>query len=233
MKTLYHHPVLGEITVNRSSRARRISVSVRPSGVTLTLPPRYPLAEALSFAESKRDWIEQARQRAQKRVQEKRVIRPPFHTRLHELKTGSGNQPGFSVRNGIIRVILPPGWPSESTQAQELFRKAITEAFRLEAKQLLPQRVADLAGRYGFRYTGLIFRNAVSRWGSCSARDSISLSIHLMQLPDVLIDYVILHELCHTKQKNHGPKFHALMELVTGGKHRLLDKQLKTYTPRW
>ena len=233
MKTPYHHPVLGEITVNRSSRARRISVSVRPSGVTLTLPPRHPLADALAFAESKRDWIEQARIRAQKRVTPKRTILPPYRTRLHELEVGYGEKAGFVVRDGMIRVVFPGDWPLEGAEAQQLIRKAVTESFRAEARQLLPQRVAELAAAHGFRYTGLTFRNAVSRWGSCSGRDSISLSIHLMQLPGHLVDYVILHELCHTRQKNHGPKFHALLEQVTGGKHRFLNNELKTYTPRW
>ena len=233
MKTTYNHPVLGEITINRSARSRRLSVSVRPSGVTLTLPPRFPLEEALAFAESKREWIEQARERAAKRIKPPLVILPPFRTRQHELVLRRGEKAGGVVRQGQILLVLPPDWAPESEPAQAIIRKGITEAFRREAKTLLPQRVEMLAKAHGFSYTGLSFRNAVSRWGSCSGKDSISLSIHLMQLPVDLIDYVILHELCHTRQKNHGPKFYALLDKVTGGKHPELNRRLKTYSPRW
>ena len=54
-----------------------------------------------------------------------------------------------------------------------------------------------------------------------------------MKLPDELIDYVIIHELCHTIHKNHGPKFHQLLDRLTGGHHLELRRRLKTYSTRW
>lgn len=233
MKTIYKHPVLGEITVNRSARSRRVSVSVRPSGVTLTIPPRFPLEEALAFAESKRAWIESAKERAAQRVRPPQVIVPPFRTRLHELVLRTGERPDGVIRGGQLLLTLPPDWTPESEPAQALIRRGIIEVYRREAKTLLPERVAALARQHGFAYSGLSFRNAVSRWGSCSGRNSLSLSIHLMSLPDELIDYVILHELCHTRHKNHGPKFHALLHEVTAGRHAELNRRLKSYSPRW
>lgn len=233
MKTSYHHPELGELTINRSPRSRRLSVSVRPSGVTLTLPSRFPLAEALAFAESKREWIELAKARAAKRIKPPRIVLPPFHTRRHELVVHRGELPGGRIQDGQILITLPPHWELTGEPAQTLIKKGITETYRREAKALLPERIARLAAKYGFSYTALSFRNAVSRWGSCSGKNAISLNIQLMALPDDLIDYVLLHELCHTRQKNHGPLFHRLLNTVTEGAHKDLNRRLKNYTPRW
>jgi len=126
----------------------------------------------------------------------------------------------------------PASLRPESDPVQQAVRKGIVEAYRVEAKALLPGRVENLARNHGFRYSGLAFRNATTRWGSCSARNSLSLSVHLMALPDHLIDYVILHELCHTKHKNHGPKFHALLDRVTGGRHAAWNKELRSFIIR-
>ncbi len=54
-----------------------------------------------------------------------------------------------------------------------------------------------------------------------------------MKLPDRLIDYILIHELCHTLHRNHGPAFHALLDRMTEGKHRLLQKELRDYSTRW
>lgn len=121
----------------------------------------------------------------------------------------------------------------EAAEVQDAIRKGIEQAWRTEAQADLPQRTARLAGQLGFRCGAVTVRNARTRWGSCSARDDISLSIHLMKLPDELIDYVIIHELCHTIHKNHGPKFHKLLDRLTGGHHLELRRRLKTYSTRW
>jgi predicted metal-dependent hydrolase len=87
----------------------------------------------------------------------------------------------------------------------------------------------ELADKHGFRYTRVTLRDSHSRWGSCSNRASISLSIYLQLLPQHLIDYVLLHELCHTIELNHSDRFWALMDKVTGGKAKKLREQLKLH----
>ena len=66
-----------------------------------------------------------------------------------------------------------------------------------------------------------------TRWGSCSASNSINLSVYLMTLPSHLMDYVILHELCHTVHHDHSDAFWALMDKVTDGKAHALRNELK------
>ena len=100
---------------------------------------------------------------------------------------------------------------------------------RLKAKALLPRRVAELAYMHGFSFLGVKIQSSRTRWGSCSSRNSINLSLFLMPLPEHLIDYVILHELCHTVHHDHSERFWALMSKVTNGKAAVWNKELKKY----
>ena len=82
----------------------------------------------------------------------------------------------------------------------------IGRALRHEALRVLSKRLAALAARYGFSYTRVTVRDMRTRWGSCSSERRISLALSLMTLPEHLIDYVLLHELCHTVEINHQIK---------------------------
>lgn len=80
------------------------------------------------------------------------------------------------------------------------------------ARRELPQKLAFYAARMGLRPTGLRITSARTRFGSCSARNSICFSWRLMQYPEEAVDYVVVHELAHIKEKNHGRAFYALVE---------------------
>lgn len=231
----YKHPRLGEITLNYSARASRLSIGVRPDGsVRLTIPPGQNLNKALRFLDEKCDWIERARSRQLQRHPQ-RPIEPPFHTRQHTLQLYPGNYAKIRIRieQGIIAVYYPSLFQSDSIEVQSAIHKGIEEAWRIEAQSYLPIRIHQIAQQLGLKYGTVTIRNSRSRWGSCSVRNDISLSLHLMKLPDALIDDVIIHELCHTIHKNHGPRFHQLLDRLTGGQDRTLRRQLKAYSTRW
>ncbi|MDR9778433.1 M48 family metallopeptidase, partial [Rhizobium hidalgonense] len=75
-------------------------------------------------------------------------------------------------------------------------------------------RLDDLAQQHGFKYSSCTVRHAKTRWGSCSVKGSINLNAGLVLMPLHLLDYVVLHELCHTRQLNHSSLFWAEMYLV-------------------
>ena len=100
-----------------------------------------------------------------------------------------------------------------------------------QAKLQLPPRLKELADANGFTYNRVTIKNNISNWGSCSAKGNINLNLRLLTLPPQLQDYVMLHELCHLKELNHGPRFHALLEQVCPG-HRALEKELKQHKMR-
>ena len=83
---------------------------------------------------------------------------------------------------------------------------------RAMAKAQLPLRLKELADRYGFTYNRVAIKHNSTNWGSCSARNNINLNLNLMRLPQVLRDYVLLHELCHLRHHDHGDAFHLLLE---------------------
>lgn len=103
-----------------------------------------------------------------------------------------------------------------------------TLAMRQEAKNVLPPRLMELAGQYGFEVNEVRIKHNVSNWGSCSVKGNINLNLNLMRLPEYLRDYVMIHELCHLKYMNHGPEFHALLESLCPG-HREYHKELRNY----
>lgn len=102
-------------------------------------------------------------------------------------------------------------------------------ALRRRAQLILPARLAELAHSHGFQYSDVKIRKSRSRWGSCSTKKTISLSLYLMLLPEHLIEYVLLHELCHTVQMNHGPAFWNLLDKCTQNKARELRKEIRKY----
>lgn len=181
---------VGEISLVRSQRARRITLTVRPTGlVRLTVPCGVSRARALAFAETKVAWIASARQR----VAARQAAVPP----------------------------LPP--EAERERIEELRRAARVD---------LPPRVERIARMFGFSYGRITIRASRTKWGSCSFRNDLSLSLYLMALPERLRDYVIVHELCHTVHHDHSPRFHALVDRCLGGQERVLDRELKSYVIR-
>ena len=99
----------------------------------------------------------------------------------------------------------------------------------MEAKNYLPNRVNELASKHGLIYKKVKINNAKTRWGSCSGTNNINLTLQLMRLPNHLIDYVLLHELAHTKVKNHSVTFWNFLDTLTDNNAKKLDKELKTY----
>ena len=85
-----------------------------------------------------------------------------------------------------------------------------------KAKRRLTRRLKYLAGQQGFTYNRVFIRNQKSRWGSCSSKNNISLNMKIVRLPEELIDYVILHELAHTRIKNHSHDFWSMMNKLVG-----------------
>jgi predicted metal-dependent hydrolase len=98
-----------------------------------------------------------------------------------------------------------------------------------QAMNTLISRLEELAKIHNFKYARVSIRNQKTKWGSCSAKNNISLNINLARLPDELRDYVISHELVHTRFKNHSKKFWAELDKVVGRSAKELSKKLRKY----
>lgn len=127
-------------------------------------------------------------------------------------------------------------WILKTRERLEERRATVPTITREEANELLnrargyiPVAIARLAKEHGFHYTSLRLSSARTRWGSCSGKNGISLSIFIMRLPIHLREFIILHELCHTRHHNHSEAFHALLDSLVGGKEKALNRELKAH----
>ncbi len=113
------------------------------------------------------------------------------------------------IRRCLVRM-------KQYEERDETASAASNDIDRAKAKRKLTGRLKHLAGKYGFTYNRVFIRNQKTRWGSCSNKNNINLNIKVSRLPEELMDYVILHELVHTKIKNHSNNFWAAMNRQVG-----------------
>ena len=85
------------------------------------------------------------------------------------------------------------------------------QALKEKARAILPGKVAYWSENMGVAPTGLKITSARKRYGSCSGKNSLCFSCFLMRSPEAAVDLVVVHELCHIREKNHGPRFYALL----------------------
>lgn len=102
-----------------------------------------------------------------------------------------------------FRIAVPP------KTTQEAIRTALAHYYQEKAVEKITPRVKKLAKQTGLDYQGLRFRKLEKSWGNCSPRDIITINPHAIELPYSLIDYLIVHELCHTRVKDHSKQFWA------------------------
>lgn len=226
---------VGEIKVRRSANIKYLSIRMSPGrGVWVNVPYGVSGRQMVKFVEEKRDWIIQ--NVSQVKVYERDTgvglrIGAEIRTKLHLLVIAEGEcrKPSYKIEGEKITLWIPRGTAYE--RIDPLARNFLLEIYKKECRQLLPAKVKAYSERYNFHFTHLSFRNNISNWGSCSHDDKISLNIKLMKLPDELIDYVILHELCHTVEKNHSERFWALVRKVCPD-YEIRRRKLRSYNTR-
>ena len=221
------------ITLFKSTRAKSLNITIKPfSEVRVSVPKTISFTKAKSIVEQRMDWIKKNLPRIQKAEDLFTDFDwdTEFNTRDHTLELVKSEKDVLraTVRDCKIKVDIPTGIEISSNEVQVEIRKGIERAWRKEAKAWLPNRVEELSKTHNFNYKNVAIKNAKTRWGSCSSDNNINLSLHLMRLPNYLIDYVILHELVHTKIKNHSPQFWQHLDQVSGNA-RKLDREVKGY----
>jgi predicted metal-dependent hydrolase len=158
---MIHMDSVGPVLLERSSKARRLILTVRPFRTTRVAVPRgVTFQEAESFAVSRKGWI----------VKHLKEIRHIEQIYMEREKQGC-------------------------------------QIDRQHAIKALTSRTEELASLHGFTFSRVTVRNQKTRWGSCSSANNISLNMKLLLLPEELRDFIILHELVHTRVKNHSRKF--------------------------
>jgi predicted metal-dependent hydrolase len=196
-----------EVNVRHSQRARRILLQVvQASGtVELVLPRRVSVSEGMSFVHSKARWI-------QARLDQ---VPPP-------VPFIDGAALPLLGRNLRIRhyPLLTPGARREGREIvvggrPEDVPRAVMQMLRAVALAEIGDRVEEMAERLGRSYRHVSVRDPVTRWGSCSAKGSLSFSWRLVLGPLHALDYVVAHEVAHLAEMNHGRRFWRLVDQLS------------------
>jgi predicted metal-dependent hydrolase len=220
----------GKITVRRSPTATQIRVKVAPDGtLRASMPMHAPMFLVKHLLKNSRDEL-------------RGIISQSKPVYVYENGMQIGKSHTLVIRQSIdknlklsrkglkIIVDLPEGKLVDDSDVSRKIRDSIISALRVEAKSYLPNRLSFLATKHGLMYKKVRFSHASGRWGSYSSTGTVSLNIALMKLPFELIDYIIIHELTHSKQMNHSKDFWSLVESADPN-YKLHRRLLKQYNP--
>lgn len=233
--TTFTDEMLGLITVRTNARARRIIMRPQVDGVQVTVPPRTTERLLTDTLNHFRQRLRARQLEMQKGAEEKGTgnscINLSFRleTDLISIALERGTRKDFYLRTeqGRTVIVCPPDTDFNDPTRQEWLHRVVERALRLQAERVLPERLRALSVLHNLPFNTCKVNVSKGRWGSCSGRKDISLSCYLALLPPHLRDYVMLHELCHTREMNHGPRFWALLDALTNGKAKALREELK------
>ena len=193
------------------SRRKTISLIIQSDGtLTVRAPLRMSDKHIQEFVHLHMDWIlkKQALVRSAPPAFKKEFQAGEtflFHGKEYPLVVGPG-QKSTLIFQGDRFVITRAGLPKA--------RQAFLRWYREQARQFLTERVSVLARQHGFVYTKIRITSARTRWGSCSSRGTLSFTWRLIMAPPEVIDYVVIHELVHTRVNNHSRLFWQTVALI-------------------
>jgi len=215
-----------KIYKRRNSRTLRLSVT-GSGDIRVSIPAWASYSAGLNFAHSKLQWIEQQLPVKTDALRNGQAI-GKSHRLYFQPYSGSRLTTRVTPTEILVRypAVLEPSHPRVQASA----KVACIRALLIQSERLLPQRLRQLAADYDYEFSSVRVKQLKSRWGSCDQHKNIVLNLYLMQLPWQLIDYVLLHELAHTRVLQHGAPFWQEMQ------RSLLDtkarrKAMKAYRP--
>lgn len=231
-KLLNHSPVeLGfDYSIVRSPKRRTLCIQIKRGDVRVLAPGNYPQREIEHFIRAKAQWIN-------KKLQLQLLRRE----QLQPLQDGSQLLCRGQIKTLQVRIaktfslseteqqlcLYIPGRVSEQNH-QAYVKRQLGSWFQSQALAYLPKRLAQLSVQTHLQPSDWQIKKYKARWGSCNSQGLISLNYLLMMTPDFVIDYVLIHELCHLKQMNHSAKFWALVQKHCH-QHQLAKQWLKQH----
>ncbi|HMS32367.1 MAG TPA: SprT family zinc-dependent metalloprotease [Candidatus Saccharibacteria bacterium] len=219
----------GHIAVVKA-KTSRLSIKIDSNGLAkIRAPYLVTKAQIINFINQHKEWIVSHQQKARSSLIKFRDGSVFAGIKLN-IETGGGikNSSSFNNFDDILTIKLKHGLSADNEDAQIYIKKTFKAKLNLVAKPKLEKMLCVQAQRIDFEFSS--FKNSVmkSRWGSCDSKKNIHLNSLLLMLPDDLINYVIIHELAHTKQMNHSPDFWHLVEELYPS-HKEAKLKLKKY----
>jgi predicted metal-dependent hydrolase len=193
-----------------SARSKRLSLHISAhTGLEIVIPKNYNSSKAVEFLNSKRHWVEKNWHLLQYKKTGFTLPAQIYLAALEQTWTVSysvSNISKISTKNSGQHLVV-----KGDIQNVHSCLKMIKKWLKTIAKEYLTQKLRDYSDKYQLPFHDITIRDQKSRWGSCSKAKNISLNYKLLYLPENLVHYVLVHELCHTIHFNHSKKFWRLV----------------------
>ncbi len=204
------HPTLGKILYVKRIKSKSIRVSVNfANEIKVSIPFFVTYGMARKFVDDNLDKIEAIIKRMQAR---KRISQNTGETLPNAKKYTREELEDIKAR---AHNLLPDRLAYWSLKLN---------------KEVVIKNAIGIQKMQPFSYNRLFIKNNKTNWGSCSSKGNINLNMHLVNLPQELMDFVIVHELCHLVYSNHGAEFHKLVDMIFEGGEKELQRRLRSYS---
>lgn len=209
-----------QITYKKHIFSKSIKITLKnEDSILVTMPYSCPYKKAREFLVSNLDKIKSFEFKNKKYDEN-------FKTKFDTLQIIKSDELKTEIKKGIVYFYYNED--ISAPQIQKALKDAHNKALRIEAKNYLIQRLDFLSKKFGFNYQKVALRNQKTRFGSCSYCNNINLNINLMNYDFDVIDYVLIHELVHTKIKNHSADFWKEVEKYCPN-YKALRRNLKGF----
>lgn len=191
----------------RTNRRKSADIRVEEGAVSIVVPSKTPLETIDQLLASKRRWIKEKmalHQQATPASSREFVSGEafPYLGRNYRLKIETGTFSPVKLVHGRLLITLPIG-----PERPHMVRNALVRWYKRQAEQKVKEKVERFAQVVGVSPMGVGIRTFKSRWGSCTAKGKLEFNWQIMMAPNRMVDYVVIHELCHLLRHDHSPQF--------------------------
>lgn len=218
-----------------SPRARYAKLQIKPyGGLEVVIPPRFPRGDIPFLVAKHADW---ARHQLDRQARLRQSIRLPQHLTLAFDNSSIPvlyPEQSLAFNLDLFSDLSQEGIIIESDTRQAQIRE-LRAWIRSRAQSLFPPLLRDVSRQTGLNFKRVTIRSQKTRWGSCSIRGHISLNDQLLFLPARTVEYLMIHELCHTRHLNHSKEFWRLVESHCDDyrDHEKLLSRSRNLVPEW
>lgn len=210
-----------EYRIKRSQRAKRTRIIVKADGIVEVVAPEHVSERSISaFVHAQRDWIDRSRQRLLARQQAVVNLAPivyetgvsvPYQGQQLPLLVipTTAKTMRVSLRDSVLQIVLPD-FVAESDRSSRI-RAGLSQWMKQRARERALSLLQHYASSTGLQARSLSLKTMKSRWGSCGPKNDINLNWLLILAPPIILEYVVVHELCHIRHKNHSEAFWQLV----------------------
>lgn len=200
--------------VIRSPRKRTADIRVEDGAVSVVVPTELSIERIDSLLKTKRKWIKEkiALQQDKAPASSRQFVSGeayPYLGRNYRLKVVKGNFTPVRLIHGRLLVSTPEG-----SQQPHMIRNALVRWYKRQAMLKLTEKISRYIGRVGAKPKSIGVKSFKSRWGSCTQEGHIDFNWQIMMAPNRMVDYVVVHELCHLLRHDHSPEYWKEVERI-------------------